>query len=166
MFHLHQPVKAIEYLIKALAIKQSITVDANKDKCIAATLHHIGKCYISLENFNDALNFLTRLLHNLQNATLNKDTHNIWKLLYLIEYFHNRMQNYNVALTVLSRSHQIVTNTRLNSNANCDNIAILLEISHSHNHLQNYNKALSLFNRALQIAHNVTLNALSDKDIA
>ena len=165
-FHLHQPVKAIEYLVKALAIKQQITVDANKDNCIGVTLHEIGKCYISLENFDEALNFLTRLLHNLQNATSNEDTQNIWKLLYLIGHCHNRLQNYNVALTVLNRSRQILTKTRLNANANCDIIAIMQEIGHCHNHLKNYDKALSVLNRALQIGHNVTLNANNDKDIA
>ena len=166
LFHLHQPTNAIEYLETALAIKQTITVDASKDKCIAVTLNTIGNCYSKLQNYNDALNFLNRALQIHQNATLNKDTVEIGVLLYSIGNSHSGLQNYNKALNVLNRSLQILNDTTLNANADVNIAETLQKIAYCHNYLQNYHEALTLLNKSLLIKYNIALNVNKDYRIA
>ena len=163
---LHKPNNAIEYFENALEIKQNITIDASKDKCIGVTLHQIGFCYSELQNYTDALKYLNRSLQIHQNATLSKDTKQIGVLWYSIGRCHNHLQNYNKALTVLNRSLQILTNTTLNANADKNIAVALLEVGRCHNHLQNYHEALTIFNKSLQIQDNITLKAKKDHGIA
>ena len=87
--HLTQPVNALHRLKAALAIKENITLDSNKDKCIAITLSVIDNCHMNLQNYNEALTIFNISLQIKQNATLspNKDN-NIAVVLYNIAHCH------------------------------------------------------------------------------
>ena len=66
--------EALEYLQRAMKIKEQVSLDLNTDKSIAITLHEIGRCLLNMNKHNEALEYLQRAMKIKEQVSLDLNT--------------------------------------------------------------------------------------------
>ena len=66
--------EALEYLQRAMKIKEQVSLDLNTDKSFAITLHEIGRCLLGINKHNEALEYLQRAMKIQEQVSLDLNT--------------------------------------------------------------------------------------------
>ena len=66
--------EALEYLQRAMKIKEQVSLDINTDKSFATTLHAIGLCLLKMNKHDEALEYLQRALKIKEQVSLDINT--------------------------------------------------------------------------------------------
>ena len=163
----HRPQEALSYFNQALLTEFSFTIDAERDRAVAASYLDLGQCHYNLQNWDDALVNFNRAHKVFQDTTLNADKDSDIALTLLnIGRLHMTLKNYHNALTYLTLALNINQNTTLNADIDENIASTLHSISFCQSNLLNYDDALTNLSLALKIFQNATLNAEKEKNIA
>ena len=155
--------EAVEFYKHLLNVYESKSIDKSGDYDVAWANHQIGYCLMGLNEPDQALSYLRRVIEIQENRG---SCQLIPATLYNIGRCHIDLHNYDEALTNLNLALEIKQNTTLNADTDRSVATTLHGIGMCHTDLHNYDEALTNLILALEIKQNTTLNADTDRGVA
>ena len=159
--------EALEYLQRAMKIKEQVSLNLNADKSFAITLLNIGSCLLKMNKHDEALEYLQQAMKIEEQVSLDLNTdksfaitlHNIGRCLL-------NMNKHNEALEYLQRAMKIEEQVSLDLNTDKSFARTLNEIGLCLFDMNKHNEALEYLQQAMKIKEQVSLNLNTDKSFA
>ena len=159
--------EALEYLQRAMKIKEQVSLDLNTDKSFAITLHTIGCCLLGINKHNEKLEYLQRAMKIQEQVSLDLNTDESFAItLHEIGRCLLDINKHNEALEYLQRAMKIQEQVSLDLNTDESFAITLHNIGHCLLDINKHNEALEYLQRAMKIKEQVSLDLNTDKSFA
>ena len=159
--------EALEYLQRAMKIKEQVSLDLNTDESFALTLHHIGLCLLNMNKYNEALEYLQRAMKIQEKMSLDL---NIDKSIAITLHEIGRcllnMNKHIEALEYLERAMEIKKQASLDLNTDKSFATTLHNIGLCLLNMNKHDEALEYLQRAMKIYEQMSLDLNTDESIA
>ena len=159
--------EALEYLQRAMKIKEQVSSDLNTDKSFAITLHEIGRCLLNMNKHDEALEYLERAMKIKEQMLLDLNTDKSFaRTMHTIGSCLLGMNKHDEALEYLQRAMKIYEQISLDLNTDKSFAITLHTIGRCLLGMNKHDEALEYLQRAMKIKEQVSLDLNTDESIA
>ena len=159
--------EALEYLQRAMKIKELVSLDLNANESFAINLYSIGSCLLNMNKHDEALKYLQRAMKIKEQVSLDLNTDKSFaSTLHEIGRCLLNINKHDEALKYLQRAMKIKEQVSLNLNTDKSFAITLHEIGCCLLNMNKHDEALEYLQRAMKIKEQVSLDLNTDESFA
>ena len=159
--------EALEYLQRAMKVKEQVSLDLTTDESFATTLNNIGYCLLNMNKHDEAFEYLQRAMKIQEQVSLDLTTDKSFATtLNNIGYCLLDLNKHDEAFEYLQREMKIQEQVSLDLTTNKSFAVTLHVIGRCLLNMNKHDEALEYLQRSMKIQEQVSLDLTTDESFA